>query len=495
MNRNLYYLIIKIIIKIIINKIFYIGNEIGMKSAILKPVLQILKRHLIIISITIYLFWFILAVLFQVFFHHINLPQNELNFLIILYVILLCLIQTGNFVSNDIREFALESNFSLGMKKKIIIINEYLGFLMVWIFLLVLSFPLFIVQTYYNNYSGFILLFQIFILLFFFGFMLTFIKFILFMFSKINLFGTKRLLLSFSILSFCILLSIKKNDIQILIETLVNQILYGNMVGFLLKFIPSNINLYEVRINIELYLIMFISLGIAVALLTKICDYLFKEKHPKSSFKRFPSFRKKMLYIFFNFLRCEGLINIHFLVTFTLTFILLLFAKSININALNILLFTVYILTSNLFNHSNIVLLCKRNKLPFIFVALCFSFIVWLQYIIIIILLVINNMLIGIFTTFTFMGLILIFSILTVYCASAYQFEKYFDDKSINLLGKSIVVVLFVLVLLIKLFFDYLGINSLILNYLISFIISIALLFVFINNYDRIRGNFYEGFK
>lgn len=122
MNRNLYYVIVKIIVKIIINKIFYISNEIGLKSAILKPVFKILKRHLIFISSTVYLFWFILTVLFQVFFHHINLPENELNFLIILYVILLCLIQTGNLVSsNDIREFAFESNFSLEKKKKIII--------------------------------------------------------------------------------------------------------------------------------------------------------------------------------------------------------------------------------------------------------------------------------------------------------------------------------------------------------------------------------------
>ncbi|REJ25426.1 MAG: hypothetical protein C6W54_04705 [Bacillaceae bacterium] len=499
MYLKLCYLLTNKIIKVFINRLFYLSDGIGLKSNIFNPILQILKRYAVFVCLAAYIFWFVLAVLFQILFHHISLPIKTLNLLIILYILQLCIIQAGSGVSDEIRNFAIESRFSADIKKKLIITNEFLGFFLIWLFLLLMSLPFFIVQTYYNSYAGFVFLLQIFSFLFFYGFVLAFIKFLLFVFKRSYPFGSNRFIISFIYLLLCLFINGKKDDLEFFVGSAVRYFIHGDFADFVIKFVPTEVNLYELRIHGWLFWLGIVLIGICLFFFHKACDYLFIEKQIIRSFSKYHLPKKKSLYIFFNYIRSNGIINSHFFVTYTLTVLLFLFVESLPLKVNDISLFTVFLFISLFMNHnhSNIILLCKRHKLSIIQTSVMFSYILWVQYFIVVILLIFAKLISADLAALSFilLGFAFIFSSLIIYCTFIYQFEKYFiDEKAFEKLGGILIVLFFAFVAAIKSLLRLIGLNNLFLGEMLSLICVCTILFLIFHKIDRIRGFFYERF-
>ncbi|MED0747585.1 hypothetical protein P4S80_17170, partial [Aeribacillus composti] len=209
--------------------------------------------------------------------------------------------------------------------------------------------------------------------------------------------------------------------------------------------------------------------------------------------------KKKSLYIFFNYIRSNGIINSHFFVTYTLTVLLFLFVESLPIKVNDISLFTVFLFISLFMNHnhSNIILLCKRHKLSIIQTSVMFSYILWVQYFIVVILLISAKLISADLAALSFilLGFAFIFSSLIIYCTFIYQFEKYFiDEKAFEKLGGILIVLFFAFVAAIKSLLRLIGLNNLFLGEMLSLICVCTILFLIFHKIDRIRGFFYERF-
>ncbi|WP_436867038.1 hypothetical protein [Bacillus fungorum] len=489
MDLKLIYLLTNKISKIILNNILYVSDGVGLKSNMINRFFLNLKPYIKSALVILYIFWLILASLFQILFHYIPMSVEKTNLLIILYIVLCSLFIINYGISHDIRNYAIKSNLAIKQKRKLILTNEYLGVILTWFGVSFFSLPFLLMQAILNGINGFIFMVQILLLLLYLGFVIGFVKFLFYIFDYIYINGVNKFFLPVFYLSVCLIISLNKNQISNFISLLFDNMFNGNLVKLLTNTVTSKINFYDYRISMISYisgLIILIFLTIILIFLTnKLCI----EKTYKFHFTDYNFFKEKYTYIYMNFLRSYGIINTNFFIAYIGTFLILIFFSN---KVENIAFFSSYMLLTLFLNNdiSQIVLLCKRNRLSLFNATLMVSIFLFIQFALMITILCISQVLkFNVFIiSFLLSGFLLVFCGIYIYCACVYMLESQFDDKIFKEIGKVIMLIYFIVIIGIELLLNYFNFNHIIFGYLTPIICVYLLKVLILNKTDKIRG-------
>lgn len=481
----MFFLLLKTIIKIIKNKLLYSSGVIGIKASFVNKNLFNLKSYIAIFLIVSYIFWFLLCILFQIFFHYIRLQADAINLLIILFGLLTLCFYFGYTVNEDVRKFAILSFYPLQTKKKLVLMNEYLCSFIISSFILILSLPFLIMQTVLNGFTGFLFMskFLGFVLLT--GLMIGFVKFIAYSLQEISNRAKYKLVNEIIYILICLLSFHYRDYIKEFITFFIKTLMAGKLVQEILKLVPKSINLYYFSFGYKTLLIVFSLIIILFYISIILIQLILIEKGINNKFPLTKNIKIKSLYIFTNFLSKYGVININFLITFFGSIILV---SSLPISIISLSVINAYILV-NLFlneNQSNIVLFCKRNHSSILKTSFMFSVYPQIQFLIMF--LIIFNSFQSFFSMIHFLiiGLIMIICCIFVYCSMVYSLEKFCDNHLLGTLGKYSILMLLIINFIINIFTFRL--NAIFLMYVIP-IISASILKIFIiNNINKFRG-------
>ncbi|ALC55297.1 hypothetical protein ACN91_27605 (plasmid) [Bacillus cereus] len=495
MDLKLIYLLTDKILKIIFNNILYASDGVGLKSNVMNRFFLSLKPYLKVSLVLLSIFWFILASLFQLLFHYIPMSVEKINLLIILYISLCALFIINYGISDDIRIYAIKSNLSIKKKKKLILTNEYLGVILSWLGISFFSLPFLLMQVFLNGINGFIFMVQILLVLLYLGFIIGFIKFMFYMFEQIYILGVNKFFIPFFYLVVCLVISLNKNYISDFISLLFDSILSGNLVKLVSSTVTFKINLYDYRIGMISYIVGLMICVFLTIILNFYVNKLCIEKTSKIYFADYNFFKKKYTYIYMNFYRSYGIINTNFFLAYMGTFIILIFFSN---RVENIAFFSVYMLLTLFLNNniSQIVLFCKRNRLPLFNVTLMISVFLCVQFVFIISFLCISQVLKAdlFIISFLLSGFLLIFCGIYIYCACVYRLEMQFDEKIFKKIGKIIIFVFFIIIIGVELLLNYFNFSYMFFWYLVPMICVYLLKVLILDKIDKIRGFLYDKF-
>ncbi|WP_270181137.1 hypothetical protein [Alkalihalobacillus sp. CinArs1] len=492
MRNSINILLVQTILKTMFNQFLYSSNEVGVESGFTRKLITSLRSYVRISLTIIYLFWFIIAFLFQIFFHYMNLDSQQLNIVILLFGILSLCFFLGYTVNDDIRKYAMNNTFSIYQKKRVILANEYLSAGIIWIFIFLMSFPFVVGQPLLNGLNGMVFILQFLLVVLIAGYMVGFLKFFFYTLqftytSEVWRRGGEVLYLLLSIFIF-----IKREIIFESILFFIKTVLEGNLARWIIQFSPSKFSLYELKID----MLWIGTLG-GVVLLCVWLSVLFAKilvREKNSTTKEKKSVPHQVVSIHMNKVRQYGLINMNFLVTFVGTLAISVYIKKEGLNIASGTMFPAYLLVSLYLSKKStqLVLFCKRNHSSILNTTMLFLIYPGLQFLVIYLILSpslgkINNHL-----TFLFGGLLLIASILFLYTASTYRFEYYFEAGLLEKLVQFLIILFLILTIALEVLLVYAGITSFVYLFVLPLLILAALYYILLTNLKHIRSFMYE---
>ncbi len=475
----------------------YAGDGLGLQSSTVRRFLFHLKSYLKVSLLVIYVFWFVLASLFQILFHYIPLSIERMNIIIILYILLCVLMMINYSVSADLRSYAIESNLAFKQKKRLILMNEYLGVVLTWGFIFLFSLPFFIMQTILNGITGFSFMGQSLIGLLYMGFIIGFVKFVVFVFSDRYTVGIHRLLMPIFYICICLVLSLYQTYLYSFLSALFHNILNEGLAKSITNLeVLSEFNLYEYKINLISYVFVFIVIFVCSSLLYFFSEKLCIEKERPSHFMDYSFLKKHSLYIFLNFSRAYGIVNTDFLLVYIGTLFVLMFSSLIGVQMVDISYFSAYILVVLFLNYDTVrvILLCKRHSTTTFYTAFMLSFPLLVQF----------TLMIGIFfltktvqfdTTalrFFLLGSVLIICSMYLYCRCIYRFEVLFDEKFFKKIGKLYIIIFFLIIAGVQFLLHGFGLINIVFSYFVPIFCVYGLSIWTVDKIAKIRGFKYD---
>jgi hypothetical protein len=486
-------LVLKAIVATLINQFFYSLDKAGFNIKKWKKTAGSAKAYLIVISIIAYVSWFVLIVLFQIFFHYVKLPVEDLNFVIILlYILTLCFF-IGYTVNDDLRNYAIKNNFQLKVKKKLILYNEYLSALVIFLFVFIVSAPFSLTQIILNGGMGirFILQFLISILLL--GFMIGFLRFSMYTLHHVSSVSFTKKVLSGVYLTICITLFVFRGEISRFITLFIDHLLAGELVEAIMEFIPTNINLYTYELGYGWLLIAGLGLILFFLLSIFYAGFLVEEQSPhvKTYLKsvRIP----ENFHLFINVYREKGLINLNFLIVFMGMMIIFSFFEAFEVPKDNAAFFCAFMLV-NLMVHNNlsqIVLLCKRHSAKLFKTSLLLSIYPFIQFFIMYLIIFTVFQTRVLHVSFLLYGMIILGCCLYIYCTAVYILEGDFESALLGKLSNLSIIAYIVCTIILEYLLYGAGFEGSPIRYLAP-IVSFVVTLLVIKNFNRVRGILYD---
>jgi hypothetical protein len=483
-------LVLKTIITTLINQFFYSIDKAGFNIKKWKKTAGSAKVYFLVITAIAYVSWFVLMVLFQIFFHYVKLPVEDLNFVIImLYILTLCFF-IGYTVNDDIRNYAIRNNFQLKAKKKLILYNEYLSALVIFLFVLIVSAPFSITQIILNHGTGARFIFQFLFSLLLLGFLIGFLRFSMYALHHVSSETFTKKMLSGMYLFICIILFFFRKEISSFVKLFIDRLMAGELVAAIMEFIPKNINLYTYEIGYGWFLVSGLVLIVFFLLSTSYAGFLLEEKrvHIKPSLKsiRIP----ENLHLFINVYRKNGLVNLNFLIVFIGMMIIFSFFEAFEVSKENASFFCAFMLV-NLMVHNNvsqIVLLCKRNSAKLFKTTLLLSIYPVIQFLIMY-LIIFTVFQTGVMhVSFLLNGMIILGCCLYIYCAAVYILEGFFESVLLGKLSNlSVIAFIICTILLEYLLYVVFLVEGSFITYLAP-VISFFVTLLVIKNFNKVRG-------
>lgn len=497
MNLQFIYQLTRKILTILLNQILYAGDGLGIQSGTVRLFLFRLKPYLKILLLVIYIFWFVLASLFQILFHYIPLSIERTNIIVLLYILLCILTILNHHVSNDFRAYAVTSNLSFKQKKRLIIMNEYIGIILTWGFIFLFSLPFIIMQTILNGINGFLFMGQALLGLLYVGFIIGFLRFCTYVFRERYINLVNKFLLPLFYIFICILLSIYQTYAVSFLSTIFHNILYGKMVGWIENLtVLSKFNLYELRINLTGYIVIMIGILICSSLLHIFSEKMCIEKENPSHFMDYSIFKKYFIYIYINVSREYGIVNTNFMLAYIGTLFGLTFSASFGVQTVNVSFLAAYMLIV-LYLNQNIVqtiLFCKRHNGPIKYTAVMLSVPLLVQFTLIITILCLTKTMQfdrSIIKFFLFGSTLMICS-LFLYVRSVYRLESLLDEKFFKKIGKGSIVLLFLSITSVQILLRGFGIFGTVFSFFVSILLVSGVSIWIIDKISRIRGVRYD---
>lgn len=356
--------IVNISLKILGSKIIYNlfkgrVDSVGIKNLIV--------RYAHFTFAFVYVIWWMLTILFQVFFHYIPLDDVTFN-IILLSILTLGAISFINYpINKEIIDYTLNSYLSINLKRRLLFYNEIASIIVPWIIWIICLLPFFVVQFVYTNIQALICIFHILIFLLLLGFINQLIKYMYLLCTKIVDRFSKRYILTifYIVLCYYIFLMVEK------FAPFIKGYIFSNDKIEFFSPILEKLSLSNI-VKATFYPVSYYLIGLGVTFLIIIFIYttiqtLIAREFLKATPFWFIRVSNPYLLVFTHFKRKHGVIDSDFIITFFLLSLFHFYTKNLNISFyifvhVPIFIFVTLFLQSHVSNVVHVILLLKTLK-------------------------------------------------------------------------------------------------------------------------------------
>ncbi|QHZ53885.1 hypothetical protein [Paenibacillus larvae] len=371
--------------KIILNKVFlrlqqtaFIGKKIASKSAAS-------LTHWIIAGLSLtYILWMALSILFQIFFHYTSFSPDNTELLLVFGFILSAFFITRFPIHQDFALYIYESNQPIPVKKRLLLLNTFLGVTVSWSFILLLSLPFLLCQFYWYGFSGISVLLTLLLTLLVIGFVADFLKFIG-LYRKIYSRGQSNRFITYAgHLIFLISIPYLSRFFKTMIDQFILKLNPEdriNNIQQLLSYIPFRLT--EVSFS-YVYLIVAAGIILSIIISTKwVSKSFFKERilHIPNRRLFFPSHPYGALIT--HFVRKNGWMNNEIIAAVFMTFFIKQYTDQLDASSLFTIAVPVSILLSAcvFFNKADYIFMLKQNQWTRAQISCSYALYIFIQYI------------------------------------------------------------------------------------------------------------------
>lgn len=385
-----------------------------------------------------YILWVTLMVLFQILFHYVSFSPDETELIFLFGFILSAFFITGYPIHQDFALYIYESNQPIRVKKRLLLLNTFLGVSVSWSIIFLLSLPFLFCQYYWYGFAGISIMLTLLLALLVIGFAADFLKFIG-LYRKIYARGQSIRTLTYA--GYALFL-VCTPYLSRLLNIMINHLLLEfnsedrkqNMKQ-LLDYIPFKLT--EVSFS-YIYFIVATAIILSLILVTKwISRSFFKERRFQIPNRRlfFPSHPYGALIT--HFVRKNGWMNNEIIAAIFVTFLIKPYTDLLDASSLFAIAVPVSILLSScvFFNKADYIFMLKQNQWTRRQISTGYALYIFIQYIFVQILLGVLGTyplsLTGIWswTESILFGFVLIYGAMSCYISTIYTFDGVIEPK------------------------------------------------------------------
>lgn len=385
-----------------------------------------------------YILWIALMVLFQIFFHYISFSPDETELLLVFGFILSAFFITGYPIHQDFSLYIYESNQPIPVKKRLLLLNTFLGVTVSWSFIFLLSLPFLFCQYYWYGFSGISVLLTLLLILLVIGFVTDFFKFIG-LYRKIYSRGQSNRFIAYAgHLIFLISIPFLSQFFKTMIDQFILKLNPEdriNVIQQLLGYIPFRLT--EASFS---YVYLMAAAGIILGMIisTKwVYKSFFKEKilHIPNRRLFFPSHPYGALIT--HFVRKNGWMNNEIIAAVFMTFFIKQYTDQLDASSLFTIAVPVSILLSAcvFFNKADYIFMLKQNQWTRAQISCSYALYIFIQYIFV-------QILLGVLGTYSLsltgfwswtesilFGFVFISCTMSCYISTLYTFDGMIEPK------------------------------------------------------------------
>ncbi|WP_347553100.1 hypothetical protein ABFG93_21210 (plasmid) [Pseudalkalibacillus hwajinpoensis] len=476
--------------KTMYNQLLYSSSRAGVDSGLTKKALQTLNTYTKIALIVLYLFWFTLAFLFQIFFHYVDLLPEQMNLVILLFGILGLCFFLGYTVNEDFRTYAMTNSFSANKKKKLILTNEYLSAILIWGFIVIMAAPFLVGQVILNGLVGLVFMTQFLLCLFVAGYFIGFLKFSIYTLQNSYTKRNRKIVSEGIYLLIAVLVFHNREVLFKGFYFFIQMLLQGNLAKWIMGIAPKSIDLYHYQINLLTAPLIAVTMLLCVIVSYKLVEVLLKEKATARTGRRF----RLPPGIYLDQIRQKGIINMNFLIAFVGTLSLLMYLLIGGWNAIGAVMLSSYLLVNLMVSDKqvNLVLLYKRHHSSVRDTAYHYSIYPTIQYFVVYAILFASLESASNHVSFLIGGILFIISSIFVYISSIFRLEYWIDSALLSKVARVSILIFIGITIGLEFLFYLSGLNHFLLILCIPIIAAFVMHYAVLLNFKKIRGFLYE---
>lgn len=476
--------------KTMYNQLLYSSSRAGVDSSVTKKALQTLHTYTKITLIVIYLFWFILAFLFQVFFHYVDLLPEQMNLVILLFGILGLCFFLGYTVNEDFRTYAMTNTFSTNMKKKLILTNEYLSAILIGGFIVIMAAPFLVGQILLNGLAGLMFMAQFLLCLLVAGYFIGFLKFGIYTLQNSYTKRNRKIVSEGIYLIIAVMIFHNREVLFKGFYFFIQMLLQGSLSKWIMGISPKNIDLYHDQISFFTASLIAVIILFSVIVSYKLVEVLLKTKTTNHTDKR----HRLPPGIYLDQFRQKGIMNMNFLIAFIGTLLLLMYLLINGWNAVGAVMLSAYLLVNLMVSDKqvNLVLLYKRHQSSVRNTVYHYSIYPTIQYFVIYAILFVSLESALNHVLFLIGGILFIISSIFVYISSIFQLEYWIDSVLLSKVARVNILIFIGITIGLEFLFYLSGLDHYLLLLCVPIIAALVMHYVVLLNFKKIRGFLYE---
>ncbi|HBI03353.1 MAG TPA: hypothetical protein DDY49_04890 [Paenibacillaceae bacterium] len=439
-------------IKININKMVYFLTRLIDPNANESKWSEIFTKYIRIHIIILYLCWLLISIFMQILFSYVPLPSEKINVLLMVSFLLGAIIITGYSQNNIMTSFIILSHQSYPMKKRLVICNALLrSFVSISIITLILL-PFLVTQWILNGWEGArdiaILLF----LLALFGITVDFLKYLLNLLQRYQSAYTDSFFKALLYILIYYYTPAISKALQYFIDGYILN-LYNRENGFLflrdaILQIPFRLDGLHIHWKFMLFSIIGTICMIVCMMITS--PILFRDVPRRTNDHRIWKVPHYGLSLFFHFFRKYGLFNHQIAVTLVLSYLLSYYFSRFDFYSYISIIVPVFILVYTFLiveDRTELLLLLKRYRLSSLKISFLYSQYLIFQYLIYKLLFIllgnfsINSSFILDFLGGSIFGLVLLYSIISIYVVTLNHLEGLIDLRVLHSYSKYLIYI------------------------------------------------------
>jgi hypothetical protein len=445
-------------LKMNINKAVYsykhlVGSQHNTESQLSLTIRKYMRIHIVFL----YIGWCLIAALAQVIFNYIPLSADRLNILIFGFLMLGAIFIMSFQNDRDLTQYLLNSNQPIHTKRRLVVCNALLGVTITWSLIVILFLPIFLTEIWLNGIEDIYIPIQYLFALLVYGFLVDFIRYISFLYHIYNKYHVNHLVkfAVYFILCFCspAMARVVKYYIDGYILNIYNRERMSMFLVDLAHQIP--INLYNIHFSIGYYILGFLVIVCTITIMMWLSKYLFYE--PNMNIKSFKILKVYHYHfsLFTHLLRKYGTIREHIFLALITSYLLKLYFANNDIYEYISVLSPVFILLVSFFIHENkpdLILMLKRYRATYVKSSFIYSCYLFFQFIVFqLLFFIFGDFSISLDSLLAYMessifGLIVIFSVMTIFVITIYVLEGIFDPALIFSISKIMINIFITLV-------------------------------------------------
>lgn len=439
-------------IKIGINKMVYFLTRFIDPNANESKWSELITKYIRIHLLILYLCWLLISILIQILFSYVPLPSEKLNVLLMVSFLSGAVFITGYPQNNIITSYIIRSNQSYRIKKRLVICNALLGSLVSMSIITLVLLPFLVTQWVFNGWEGGRDIVNLLFLLSLFGITVDFVKYLL---NLLRLYQSAYSDSFFRALLYILIYyytpSISK-ALQYFIDGYILNLYNRENASLFLREAILQIPFRLDGLHIDSRFILFSITGAACMIVCMMITspLLFREVRRRPNDNRIWKVPHYGLSLFFHFFRKYGLFNHQIAVTLVLSYLLSYYFSGFDFYSYISILAPILILVSSFLvveDGTEQILLIKRYRLSSLKISFLYSQYLFFQYLIYKLLFIsLGNFSINLAFIFDFLGgsifgLILLYSIISVYVVTLNHLEGLIDLHVLHSYSKYLVYI------------------------------------------------------